>query len=97
MVDYTEGTGKQYHTGIGPEDIGGYVIMPGDPKRCKKIAEHFENPPLQMTRYHARAQVVEMGVSVERSEQLVFLVDVGQYVFFQFGRHASVSSMLGSV
>ena len=42
MVDYTEGTGKQYHTGIGPEDIGGYVIMPGDPKRCKKIAEHFE-------------------------------------------------------
>ena len=28
MVDYTEGTGKQYHTGIGPEDIGGYVIMP---------------------------------------------------------------------
>ena len=46
MVDYTEGTGKQYHTGIGPEDIGGYVIMPGDPKRCKKIAEHFENPAL---------------------------------------------------
>ena len=46
MVDYTEGTGKQYHTGIGPEDIGGYVIMPGDPKRCKKIAEHFENPVL---------------------------------------------------
>ena len=41
MVDYTEGTGKQYHTGIGPEDIGGYVIMPGDPKRCKNIAEHF--------------------------------------------------------
>ena len=38
--------GKQYHTGIGPEDIGGYVIMPGDPKRCKKIAEHFENPVL---------------------------------------------------
>ena len=65
--------------------------------RPDHAAEHFENPPLQMTRYHARAQVVEMGVSVERSEQLVFLVDVGQYVFFQFGRHASVSSMLGSV
>ena len=28
MVDYTEGSGKQYHTGVGPEDIGGYVIMP---------------------------------------------------------------------
>ena len=46
MVDYTEGSGKQYHTGIGPEDIGKYVIMPGDPKRCEKIAAHFENARL---------------------------------------------------
>ena len=46
MVDYTEGSGKQYHTGVGPEDIGEYVIMPGDPKRCGKIAEHFDNPVL---------------------------------------------------
>ena len=44
MVDYTEGSGKQYHTGIGPEDIGKYVIMPGDPKRCAKIAAHFDDP-----------------------------------------------------
>ena len=46
MVDYTEGSGKQYHTGVGPEDIGEYVILPGDPKRCAKIAEHFDNPVL---------------------------------------------------
>lgn len=46
MVDYTEGSGKQYHTNIGPEDIGKYVILPGDPKRCQKIAEHFENAKL---------------------------------------------------
>lgn len=46
MVDYTEGSGKQYHTGIGPEDIGKYVIMPGDPKRCVKIAEHFDDAKL---------------------------------------------------
>lgn len=46
MVDYTEGTGKQYHTGVGPDDIGKYVIMPGDPKRCEKIAAHFDNPVL---------------------------------------------------
>jgi uridine phosphorylase len=46
MIDYTEGSGKQYHTGIGPEDIGKYVIMPGDPKRCTKIAEHFDNARL---------------------------------------------------
>ena len=42
MVDYTEGSGKQYHTGVGPDDIGKYVILPGDPKRCAKIAAHFE-------------------------------------------------------
>ena len=46
MVDYTEGSGKQYHTGVGPGDIGRYVIMPGDPKRCEKIAAHFDNPKL---------------------------------------------------
>lgn len=46
MVDYAQGSGKQYHTGVGPDDIGKYVIMPGDPKRCKKIAEFFDNPVL---------------------------------------------------
>lgn len=46
MIDYTEGSGKQYHIGVGPDDIGKYVILPGDPKRCAKIAEHFENAKL---------------------------------------------------
>lgn len=46
MVDYAQGSGKQYHTGVGPQDIGRYVILPGDPKRCAKIAEHFDNPVL---------------------------------------------------
>lgn len=46
MIDYTEGTGKQYHTGVGPGDVGEYVILPGDPKRCAKIAAHFDNPVL---------------------------------------------------
>lgn len=46
MVDYTEGSGKQYHTGVGPSDIGKYIIMPGDPKRCEKIAKHFEDAKL---------------------------------------------------
>lgn len=36
MVDYSEGSGKQYHTGVGRGDVGRYVIMPGDPKRCEK-------------------------------------------------------------
>ncbi len=46
MIDYTEGSGKQYHIGVGPEDVGKYVILPGDPKRCAKIAAHFDNAQL---------------------------------------------------
>lgn len=38
MVDYTEGGGYQYHTGLRSEDVGEYVILPGDPKRVPKIA-----------------------------------------------------------
>ena len=33
--------GLQYHIGLKEGDIGEYVILPGDPKRCKKIAEYF--------------------------------------------------------
>lgn len=46
MVDYTEGSGKQYHTGVGTNDIGKYIILPGDPKRCAKIAKYFDNAKL---------------------------------------------------
>ena len=35
--------GKQYHTQVGPGDVGKYVILPGDPKRCEKIAKYFDN------------------------------------------------------
>ena len=43
MIDYSEGSGKQYHIGVGKEDIGEYVILPGDPGRCHKIAKYFDN------------------------------------------------------
>lgn len=46
MIDYAEGSGKQYHTGLSPNDVGRYVILPGDPGRCEKIASYFDNPHL---------------------------------------------------
>lgn len=46
MVNYSETEGKQYHTQVGKGDVGKYVIMPGDPKRCALIAQYFENPEL---------------------------------------------------
>ena len=38
--------GEQYHIGLKDGDVGQYVILPGDPKRCKKIAEYFDNAEL---------------------------------------------------
>ena len=40
---YTKG-GEQYHLLVKPGDVGEYVIVPGDPKRCKKIAAYFDEP-----------------------------------------------------
>ena len=36
--------GKQMHIQIQKGDIGRYVILPGDPGRCGKIARYFEAP-----------------------------------------------------
>ncbi|WP_047396270.1 uridine phosphorylase [Cetobacterium sp. ZOR0034] len=35
--------GTQFHIGIKNGDVGKYVILPGDPKRCEKIASYLEN------------------------------------------------------
>ena len=46
MQNYSGDINLQYHTQLRPGDVGEYVILPGDPKRCKKIAEHFEDATL---------------------------------------------------
>lgn len=38
--------GTQYHIALKSGDVGKYVILPGDPKRCKKIAAYFDNAEL---------------------------------------------------
>ena len=46
MIDYTEGSNKEYHIGVGKGDVGEYVILTGDPKRCALIAKYFDEPVL---------------------------------------------------
>ncbi len=36
----------QYHIDMKEGDVGKYVILPGDPKRCEKIAKHFDDARL---------------------------------------------------
>lgn len=37
---------KQYHINMKKGDVGRYVLLPGDPKRCKLIAKYFDNAVL---------------------------------------------------
>ena len=45
-MNYSENAGKQYHIQVGEGDVGKYVILPGDPKRCANIAKYFDSPML---------------------------------------------------
>ena len=46
MKNYSEDASRQYHIQVAQGEVGRYVIMPGDPKRCVKIAQYFDNPVL---------------------------------------------------
>lgn len=35
---------KEFHIGLSKGDVGKYVILPGDPGRCQKIAAFFDDP-----------------------------------------------------
>ncbi|MBQ5514252.1 MAG: uridine phosphorylase [Oscillospiraceae bacterium] len=37
---------KMYHIALSEGDVGRFVIVPGDPGRCEKIARYFDSPRL---------------------------------------------------
>ena len=46
MKNYSEDESRQYHIQVAKGEVGRYVLLPGDPKRCAKIAKYFDNPVL---------------------------------------------------
>ena len=42
MKNYSEDPSRQYHIQVAKGEVGRYVLMPGDPKRCAKIAKYFD-------------------------------------------------------
>ena len=46
MKNYSEDVNRQYHIQVAKGEVDRYVILPGDPKRCVKIAQYFDNPVL---------------------------------------------------
>ncbi|WP_289290338.1 uridine phosphorylase [Sporofaciens musculi] len=45
-MNYSENPDKQYHIQVGRGDVGRYVLLPGDPKRCAKIAKYYDDARL---------------------------------------------------
>lgn len=46
MINYSEDESRQYHIQVAKGEVGRYVLLPGDPKRCEKIAAYFDEPKL---------------------------------------------------
>ena len=42
MINYSENEDRLYHIQVARGEVGRYVILPGDPKRCKLIARYFD-------------------------------------------------------
>lgn len=45
-MNYSENPDKQYHIQVGKGEVGRYVILPGDPKRCASIAKYLDDAQL---------------------------------------------------
>lgn len=96
MIDYTEGGGFEYHIGLRPDQVGEYVILPGDPKRCKKIAEYIKDAKLEAdsrefvtytgTIKEKRVSVTSTGIGgPSASIALEELVHCGAHTFIRVG------------
>ena len=46
MINYSEDKTRLYHIQVAKGEVGRYVILPGDHKRCKLIAEYFDHSAL---------------------------------------------------
>lgn len=46
MINYSEDPNRLYHIQTAKGEVGRYVILPGDPGRCEKIATYLEDPVL---------------------------------------------------
>ena len=95
-MNYSEDKSKQYHINLGVGDVGKYVILPGDPKRCKKIAAYFDDAKLiadsrEFVTYTGYLDGVKVSVTStgiggpSASIALEELVNVGADTFIRVG------------
>ena len=88
--------GEQYHIGLNKGDVGEYVILPGDPKRCEKIAAYFDDAKLIADRREyitytgflngTNVRVTSTGIGgPSASIALEELVNIGAKTFIRVG------------
>ncbi len=88
--------GEQYHIGLKSGDVGEFVILPGDPKRCEKIAQYFDNAKLvgdrrEFTTYTGYLDGVKVSVTstgiggASASIALEELANIGAKNFIRVG------------
>ena len=88
--------GSQYHIGLKSGDVGEYVMLPGDPKRCEKIAKYLDDAKLvadrrEFTTYTGyidgtKVSVTSTGIGgASASIALEELVKVGAKKFIRVG------------
>ena len=75
MKNYSEDADRQYHIQVAKGEVGRYVILPGDPKRCEKIAKYFDDPAFlshveMLKRNYQRAAKNEIFVSDGRENEI---------------------------
>lgn len=87
---------KEYHLQLSSGDVGRYVILPGDPGRCEKIAQYFESSHLvasnrEYTTYTGtlcgeKASVVSTGIGGPSAAiALEELIHCGADTFIRIG------------
>lgn len=86
----------QYHIRVSENDVGKYVLLPGDPGRCESIANYFDNPTfVSFNREHKvytgyingeKVSVVSTGMGCPSTAIAVEeLVKIGCHTFIRVG------------
>lgn len=94
-------SGKQYHIACGQKDVGGYVLMPGDPARVPKIASFLDGA--RQVAYHReyctytgaigkkRISVTSSGLGPSPTSVAVEeLARIGAHTFLRVGTSGSL-------
>lgn len=95
-MHYAEDPSRQYHIDVGANDIGNYVILPGDPGRCGLIAGYLEDAVKagqnrEFTTYTGRLEGVRVSVTStgiggpSAAIAMEELVQAGAHTFIRVG------------